>query len=116
MAFPPICHCDRRSKISALGHIAIGTWTIIGCNGCFSHFPFNKSSDHFIGRNCASYLNRHRSSRVKRKRLHVNVRSATRERALNFSPQQNENCLTRKSSATQYLDNQAVPATKCWVI
>src|SRR6266480_3845490 len=60
MALPPICHWERRSKISALGHIAIGTWTTIGCNGCFSHFPFNKSSDHFIGRNCASHLNRDR--------------------------------------------------------
>src|SRR6266487_1113012 len=51
MALPPICHCERRSKISALGHIAIGTWTMIGCSGWRSHFPFNRSSDHFMGRN-----------------------------------------------------------------
>src|SRR5213595_1230216 len=49
MALPPICHCESKSKIRAAGHIAIGTWARIGCNGCPSHFPFRKSSSHFIG-------------------------------------------------------------------
>src|SRR6266699_3470424 len=119
MALPPICHCDRRSKISALGHIAIGTWTTIGCNGCLSHFPFNKSSDHFMGRNYASYLNRKHSSRLERKRLQLNVRSATRERALNFNSGKTKSGLTRRNLATQHFENYgrmfSVVATKCWV-
>src|SRR5213595_2802582 len=91
MAFPPICHWERISKISALGHIAIGTWTMIGCNGCFSHFPSSKSSDHFMGRNCASHLDRHHSSRPERKRLQLNVRSAIEACARQISArQQNE--------------------------
>ena len=34
--------------MSTPGHIAIGTWTRIGCNGCPSHVPFKKSSNHFM--------------------------------------------------------------------
>src|SRR5438477_7922784 len=51
MALPPICHCESRSKMSAPGHIVIGTWTRIGCNGCPSHVPFKKLSNHFMTRN-----------------------------------------------------------------
>src|ERR1041385_2557794 len=56
MALPPIPHCEKRSKIRAPGHIAIGTCTTIGCNGCPSHFPFRKANSHFIGWNCALYI------------------------------------------------------------
>jgi len=43
-----------------------------------------------MGRNCASHLDRHRSSRPERKRLQLSVRGATGERASNFRLQQNE--------------------------
>src|SRR5260370_26435445 len=48
---PPMFHWESKSKISAPGHMAIGTCTRIGCNGCLSHVPFKKSSSHFIARN-----------------------------------------------------------------
>jgi len=41
--------------MSAPGHIAIGTWARIGCNGCPSHFPFKKSSSDFMGMNYPAY-------------------------------------------------------------
>src|SRR5207302_8318313 len=71
MALPPICHFESKSKMSAPGHIAIGTCTRIGCNGCPSHFPFRMSSDHFTVRNelCSP----------------INVRSATKMRASNLN-------------------------------
>ena len=48
MALPPMFHFESKSKMSAPGHIAIGTCTKIGCNGCPSHFPFKMFSSHFI--------------------------------------------------------------------
>src|SRR6266699_4843366 len=56
MALPPIGYCESKSKMSAPGHIAIGTCARTGCNGCPSHFPFRKSSSHFIGAGaCVQY-------------------------------------------------------------
>jgi hypothetical protein len=51
MALP--FHRESKSKMSALGHIAIGTCTRIGCIGCFSHFPFKKSSSNFMASGAA---------------------------------------------------------------
>jgi len=41
-------HRESKSKMSELGHMAVGTCTRIGCIGCFSHLPFKKSSNNFI--------------------------------------------------------------------
>ena len=105
MALPPICHWERRSKISALGHIAIGTWTMIGCNGCFSHFPFNKSSDHFMGRNCASHPNRDRSSRAGTKASPTKCSQRDRSARVNFNPRKTKSGLTRKNPPTHHFEN-----------